>query len=111
VAIAVALAVATSSEALAASMDCPTMRARVLSHCCCPAGDREHARLSCCKDIRESRVVTSGPRVQTERHQLAPNLVVVAHVQLGDGPHAPATAYSRGLPASTAGPPPLPLRI
>lgn len=111
VAIAVAVAVATSSAAFAASMDCPTMRARLLSHCCCPTGSQEHARLSCCNEVRESRVLTSSPREQTERPRLAPNLMVVAQVQPSDGLQVLATAFSRGLPAGTAGPPPVPLRI
>lgn len=111
VSIAVVVAFATSPVAFAASVDCPTMRARALSRCCCPAGGQEQARLSCCKEVRESRVVTSSPRERTERSQLAPSLAFVARIEPGGDFQVPIAALSRALPPSTAGPPPLKLRI
>lgn len=87
------------------------MRARALSHCCCPPGPAEHARLTCCTTSPESSIVTNA-REQTERPQLAPIIGVVAHVQPRDGLLSAAIALPRGLPASTAAPPfLLPLRV
>src|SRR6266568_7821100 len=100
VAIAAAVGVAASSVAYAASMNCPAMRARALSHCCCPQGAAEQARLTCCTTSAESSAVPPSPRVQTDRPHFAPNTAVVADVQPADGLQVPVTAFSRALLAS-----------
>jgi uncharacterized membrane protein YidH (DUF202 family) len=67
--------------------------------------------VSCCNDLRESRIVAPSPRVQTERPQLAPCLTALALLAPDAGLDAMARSLARGFPASTAGPPPVPLRI
>lgn len=111
VAMSVAAAVASSSVALAASLDCPTMRARALSRCCCPPGPAGQARLTCCATTAES-ATTANAREQTERPRLEPILAIVAHIQRSDVLSVAPVAPPRAVPASTTGPPlPLPLRV
>jgi hypothetical protein len=111
-AIAVAAATATSSIAYGATVNCPRLRARVASHCCCPPmPPGEQAQLSCCTADGHASAITAPARKQTERVPLAAVMSLARFWYRSDDVLAPLRAAALALPPSTAGPPPVRLRI